>query len=79
MTRKDRVVKVTSEVCGIPEEIIKMETSFTGDLSLDPSTMKELIKGFEEEFNMEIPDDEVDILNTVKDVVEFAKNYGDWY
>jgi len=57
----------------IDEEEIKMESSFMNDLGADSLDIVELIMALEEEYEIEIPDEDVEKIATVSDVVEYIK------
>ena len=57
----------------IDEEEIKMESSFMNDLGADSLDIVELIMALEEEYEIEIPDEDVEKIATVGDVVEYIK------
>lgn len=66
-----RVVKVTVEELGVkPEEVVET-ASFTEDLGADSLDVVELVMAFEDEFGIEIPDDEVGEIKTVGDAVNY--------
>ncbi|HEY5587585.1 MAG TPA: acyl carrier protein [Candidatus Paceibacterota bacterium] len=57
----------------IDEEEIKMESSFMNNLGADSLDIVELIMALEEEYEIEIPDEDVEKMATVGDVVEYIK------
>lgn len=57
----------------IDEEEIKMESSFMNNLGADSLDIVELIMALEEEYEIEIPDEDVEKISTVGDVVEYIK------
>jgi acyl carrier protein len=57
----------------IDVEEIKMESSFMNDLGADSLDIVELIMALEEEYDIEIPDEDVEKMATVGDVVEYIK------
>ncbi len=57
----------------IDEEEIKMESSFMDNLGADSLDIVELIMALEEEYDIEIPDEDVEKITTVGDVVEYIK------
>lgn len=59
----------------IDEEEIKMESSFMNNLGADSLDIVELIMALEEEYEIEIPDEDVEKIATVGDVVEYIKNH----
>jgi acyl carrier protein len=70
----DRVRKVAVEELGVKSEEVTESASFTEDLGADSLDVVELVMAFEEEFNMDIPDDDVAELKTVTDVVNYIKS-----
>ncbi|MCA1073110.1 acyl carrier protein [Clostridium bowmanii] len=57
----------------IDEDEIKMESSFMNNLGADSLDIVELIMALEEEYEIEIPDEDVEKIATVADVVEYIK------
>lgn len=66
-----RVKKVTVEELGVKEEEVVETASFTDDLGADSLDVVELVMAFEEEFSIDIPDDEVGEIKTVGDAVNY--------
>lgn len=73
----ERVKERISEVLGIDADDITMESSFTDDLGADSLDIVELIMALEEEFDLEIPDEDAEKIQTVGDVVEYIKENTD--
>ena len=69
----NRVKKVTVEELGVKDEDVAVQSSFTEDLGADSLDVVELVMAFEEEFGIDIPDDDVTHLKTIKDAVEYIK------
>lgn len=69
----EKVRDIIAEQLGIEAGDIKMESSFVDDLGADSLDIVELIMALEEEFNMEIPDEEAEKISTVGDVVNYIK------
>lgn len=57
-----------------PEDVV-LEASFIDDLEADSLDVVEMIMAFEEEFDLEIPDEDAEKIKTVKDVVEYLENH----
>ena len=77
----ERLKKVIAEELGIDEESIVPSTSFIEDLNVDSSDLAELITLIEEEFSaperkLEMPDEALDRIVTVQDVIEYLRDYG---
>ncbi len=72
---KEKVVKIVSEQMGVDKNDINMETSFVNDLNADSLDTVELVMEFEDEFEISIPDEEAEKIQTVGHAVEYiAKN-----
>ncbi|MFN3700952.1 MAG: acyl carrier protein [Alphaproteobacteria bacterium] len=69
----DRVKKIVVEHLGVDEGKVKAEASFIDDLGADSLDTVELVMAFEEEFNVEIPDDAAEKIQTVGDAVKFIE------
>lgn len=70
----EKVKKIIVEQLGVEEEDIAMESSFIDDLGADSLDIVELIMALEEEFDLEIPDNEAEKIATVADAVDYIKN-----
>lgn len=70
----EKVQEKISEQLGIDAEEVTMESSFIEDLGADSLDIVELLMALEEEFDIEIPDEEAEKLVTVSDVVDYIKN-----
>lgn len=73
----EKVREVISNVLGIEPEDITMESSFIEDLGADSLDVVELIMDLQEEFDIEIPDEEAEKVQTVGDVVDYIKTHTD--
>lgn len=69
----DRVKKIVVEHLGVDEGKVEEGASFIDDLGADSLDTVELVMAFEEEFNVEIPDDAAEKIQTVGDAVNFIK------
>jgi acyl carrier protein len=67
----ERVKKVTVEELDVKAEEVVMEASFTEDLGADSLDVVELVMAFEDEFGIDIPDEEVGEIKTVGNAVEY--------
>ena len=67
----DRVKKIVVEHLGVDAEKVTEEASFIDDLGADSLDIVELVMAFEEEFEVEIPDDAAEKITTVKDAISF--------
>ncbi len=68
---KERVIDVIEENFGIPSKELTFTTSFFSELGMDALDFMELIMAFEEEFDMDIDDDDAERLSTIDDVVHY--------
>ncbi len=71
MSTFDKVKEIVVEQLGVDEAEVSMESTFIDDLGADSLDIVELIMAFEEEFNIEIPDETAEKIKTVKDAVEY--------
>ncbi|WP_127058232.1 acyl carrier protein [Veillonella ratti] len=71
MTTFDKVKAIVVEQLDVDEAEVKIDSTFIDDLGADSLDIVELIMAFEEEFNVEIPDDVAEKIKTVKDTVEY--------
>lgn len=69
----ERVCDIVSEQLGVDKDKIAAETSFVNDLGADSLDLVELVMEFEEEFNVSIPDDVTDKIQTVGQAVKFIE------
>ncbi len=70
---KDKVIKLISDATKIDISKINLETSFVDDLNLDSLDIVELMMKMEDEFGVEIPEEEAEGLKTVKDIVTYLE------
>jgi len=69
----ERVKQIVVDQLGVDEEEVTEKASFVDDLGADSLDIVELIMAFEEEFEMEIPDEEAEKIVTVGDAVRYIK------
>lgn len=70
---KSRVVSIIVDKLGVAEDEVTAEASFTNDLGADSLDTVELIMEFEKEFNIAIPDDQAEKIQTVGDAVAYIE------
>ena len=71
MSTFDKVKAMVVEQLGVDESEVAIDSTFIDDLGADSLDIVELIMAFEEEFNIEIPDDVAEKIKTVKDTVDY--------
>ena len=76
MSIQPKVKKIIEEQLGVEPERIKEEASFVEDLGADSLDIVELVMAMEEEFDLEIPDEEAEKLKTVQDVSNYLEGKG---
>ena len=67
----ERVIDIVAEQLGVDKEKVKPETSFVNDLGADSLDTVELVMELEEEFNVNIPDDAAEKIETVGQAIDF--------
>lgn len=70
----EKLQKIISEVLNVDADEITMETTFVDDLGADSLDIFQIIMGIEEEFDIEIANEEAENIVTVADAVEQIKN-----
>ena len=73
MAVEERVKSIIVEQLGVDAEEVKPEAAFVEDLGADSLDTVELIMAFEEEFGVEISDEEAEKIKRVKDAVEYIE------
>ena len=68
-----RVKKIIVDKLGVEEAEVTNEASFTNDLGADSLDTVELIMALEEEFNVEIPDEDAEKMKTVGDAIKYIE------
>ena len=76
MTLEEKVIKVIMEQLDVTKEECVLEASFIDDLGADSLDIVELLMEMEEAFCIEIADEELEKIATIKDVVDFLKQKG---
>lgn len=70
---EERVIEIIADRLGVEKGDIVPEASFVDDLGADSLDLVELIMAMEEEFDIEIADEEAEKLKTVQDVLNYIK------
>lgn len=74
MAFEGKIRELIAEQLGIPEEEIQEDSSFSGDLGADTLDVLEVILAMEEEFEIEIPDNEAEHLTTFAKLVQYLES-----
>ncbi len=70
----EKLQKIIAEVLNVDKDEISMDSTFVDDLGADSLDIFQIIMGIEEEFDIEIANDEAENIVTVRDAVEQIKN-----
>ena len=76
MSIQSKIISLTATQLGLGEDTISLDSKFMDDLGADSLDTVELIMNIEEEFGIEIPDDEVAGMPTVKSMVNYLTSVG---
>ncbi len=71
---KNKVIEIISEQMGVEKSEITRETSFINDLNADSLDTVELVMEFEDEFDVSIPDEEAEKIQTVGAAIDYVVN-----
>lgn len=71
----DQVKQIIVEQLGVSPDDVKAESSFIDDLGADSLDIVELVMALEEEFKMEIPDEDAEKINTVGDAIKYINDH----
>ena len=71
----DRVKKIIVDQLGVEEETVTPEASFVDDLGADSLDTVELVMALEEEFGVEIPDEDAEKITRVKESIEYIEKH----
>ncbi len=74
-TIEQKVKNIIADQLGVGEEEIKATSSFIEDLGADSLDIVELVMALEEEFEVEIPDEEAENIKTVQDAVNYITTH----
>lgn len=70
----DKIKDIIVEQLDVEEDAVTMEASITEDLGADSLDVADLVMSIEESFDVEIPDEEVENIKTVGDIVKYIEN-----
>ena len=70
---KDKVYEIIAEELGVDKSSLKPETSFVNDLNADSLDIANLAMEFEDEFGVELPEDDDNAINTIGDVLSLIE------
>ena len=70
----EKITEIVVDKLGVDSEKVTLEAKFIDDLGADSLDTVELIMQFEEEFEIEIPDEEAEGIATVKNAVDYISN-----
>ncbi len=73
----EKVREILVDQLDVEEDAVTMEASITADLGADSLDVVDLVMSLEEEFDCEIPDDEIENIKTVGDVVKYIEDHQD--
>jgi len=73
MSVEEKVKDIIAEQLGVKKEEIKVESSFIDDLGADSLDTVELVMALEEEFGIEIPDEDAEKMTTVGDAMKYIE------
>ena len=74
MAIEDKVKEIIVDQLGVEAEQVKPEASFIDDLGADSLDTVELVMAFEEEFDLEIPDEDAEKIKSVGDAINYIKS-----
>lgn len=73
MANEDKIKSIIAEQLGVKAEEVNPESSFVDDLGADSLDTVELIMALEEEFSIEIPDEDAEKMSKVADVIKYIE------
>lgn len=74
MSIADKVKSIIVDQLGVEEEEVKEEASFIKNLGADSLDIVELVMALEEEFNLEIPDEDAENIRTVGEAIKYIED-----
>ena len=73
----EKLKKIIAEVLNVDPDEITMETTFQDDLGADSLDVYQIIMGIEEEFDIEIPDEDIEKIHTVGELAHYLEEHID--
>jgi acyl carrier protein len=77
MSVEEKVKEIIIDQLGVDEKQVNPEASFIDDLGADSLDTVELVMALEEEFDVEIPDEEAEKIGTVQNAIDYIKDHTD--
>ena len=77
MSVADKVTSIIAEQLGVDTEEVTPKSSFTDDLGADSLDIVELVMAFEEEFGIEIPDEDSEKIAKVQDAIDYIQEHAE--
>jgi acyl carrier protein len=75
-TTFERVQAIVAERLGVDEDKVTMDAEFIGDLNADSLDLVEVIMAMEQEFDVEIKDEDAENIRTVADAMQYIDEHG---
>jgi acyl carrier protein len=75
MSVEEKVKEIIIDQLGVDEKQVNQEASFIDDLGADSLDTVELVMALEEEFDVEIPDEDAEKIGTVKNAIDYIKDH----
>ena len=72
---RDRVIEIVCEQMGASKDKVSEQTSFINDLGADSLDTVELVMEFEDEFDLNIPDEDAEKIGTVGDAIKYIESH----
>lgn len=72
----EKLKKIIAEQLNVSEDSVEPETSFKDDLEADSLDLFEVVMAIEDEYNVEIPSEDLEKISTVGDVIDYLKAKG---
>ena len=73
MAVEDKIKTIVAEQLGVSEDEVTPEASFTDDLGADSLDIVELVMAIEEEYGIEISDDDAEKIQTIQDAISYIE------